>query len=184
MKKRAIEILLVKAELTGVPEKRLLKSRNVGAVDLVWPRTGVARKSAAREMVFKKGKADFAGEEWAKRVLFREEIEGRCGVAVTVTEPVSVQKARRFVRLVAKYAFKMGADFMEKAMVGYADIASAPLDAFAQMVGEKDAPKAIDQGVVDVADLPAEGAEATVVVPLKRPLTGAAVGSLTLLLRG
>ena len=184
MKKRAIEILLVKAELTGVPEKRLLKSRNVGAVDLVWPRTGVARKSAAREMVFKKGKADFAGEEWTKRVLFREEIEGRCGVAVTVTEPVSVQKARRFVRLVAKYAFKMGADFMEKAMVGYADIASAPLDAFAQMVGEKDAPKAIAQGVVDVADLPAEGAEATVVVSLKRPLTGAAVGSLTLLLRG
>ena len=184
MKKRAIEILLVKAELTGVPEKRLLKSRNVGAVDLVWPRTGVARKSAAREMVFKKGKADFAGEEWTKRVLFREEIDGRCGVAVTVTEPVSVQKARRFVRLVAKYAFKMGADFMEKAMVGYADIASAPLDAFAQMVGEKDTPKAIAQGVVDVADLPAEGAEATVVVPLKRPLTGAAVGSLTLLLRG
>ena len=184
MKKRAIEILLVKAELTGVPEKRLLKSRNVGAVDLVWPRTGVARKSAAREMVFKKGKADFAGEEWTKRVLFREEIEGRCGVAVTVTEPVSVQKARRFVRLVAKYAFKMGADFMEKAMVGYADIASAPLDAFAQMVGEKDAPKAIAQGVVDVADLPAEGAVATVVVSLKRPLTGAAVGSLTLLLRG
>ena len=88
MKKRAIEILLVGAQLTGVPEKRLLKSRNVGAVDLVWPRTGVARKSAAREMVFKKGKVDFAGEEWTKRVLFREEIEGRCGLAVTVTEPV------------------------------------------------------------------------------------------------
>ena len=184
MKKKPVEMLLVKAELTGVPERRLLKSRNLGSVDLIWPRTGVARKSAAREMVFKKGKADFAAEEWAKRVVFREEIEGHCGVAVSITEPVSVQKARRFLRLTAKYAFKMGADFMEKAMVGYADIASAPLDAFAQMVGEKDTPKAIAQGVVDVADLPAEGAEATVVVPLKRPLTGAAVGSLTLLLRG
>ena len=183
MKKKAVEILLVKAELTGIPEKRLLKSRNVGVVDIVWPRTGIARKSSAREMVFRKGLADFTGEEWTKRVLFREDVEGRCGLAVTITEPVSVQKARRFLRLTAKYAFKMGADFMEKAMVGYADIASAPLDAFAQMVGEKDTPKAIAQGVVDVADLPADGEEAVVAVPLKRPLTGKAIGSLALLMR-
>lgn len=183
MKKKAVEILLVKAELTGVPEKRLLKSRNVGVVDLVWPRAGIARKSSAREMVFKKGLADFTDEEWTRRVLFREDVEGHCGFAVTITEPVSVQKARRFLRLVAKYAFKMGADFMEKAMVGYADVASAPLDAFAQMIGEKDTPKAIAQGVVDVPELPADGGETVVDVPLKRPLTGKAIGSLTLLLR-
>ena len=184
MKKKAVEILLVKAELTGVPEKRLLKSRNVGVVDLVWPRTGIARKSSAREMVFRKGRVDFTSEEWTKRVLFREDVEGHFGLAVTVTEPVSVQKARRFLRLVAKYAFKMGADFMEKAMVGYADVASAPLDAFAQMIGEKDTPKAIAQGVVDVAELPADGSETVVTVPLKRPLTGTANGSLTLLMKG
>lgn len=183
MKKRTVEILLAKAELTGVPERRLLKSRNLGVVDLVWPRAGIARKSAAREMVFRKGQADFASEEWAKRILFREDVEGHCGLAVTITEPVSVQKARRFLRLVAKYAFKMGADFMEKAMVGYADVASAPLDAFAQMIGEKDTPKAIAQGVIDVAELPADGAEAIVTVPLVRPLTGKAVGSLTLVLK-
>jgi len=181
--KTNVEIQLVKAELKGVPEKGLLKSRNLGCVDLIWPRTGVAKKSGAREMVFKRGVADFTSEEWTKRVLFREEIEGRCGLAVTITEPVSVQLARRFVRLTAKYALKMGADFMEKAMVGYADIASSPIDALAQMVGEKDTPKAIAQGVVDVADLPAEGEEQTVVVPLKRPLTGKVVGALTLLLR-
>ena len=163
MKKKAVELLLVKAELTGVPEKRLLKCRNVGVVDLVWPRSGVARKSSAREMVFRKGQADFSDEAWTKRVLFREDVEGRCGLAGTITEPVSVQKARRFLRLVAKYAFKMGADFMEKAMVGYADVASAPLDAFAQMIGEKDTPKAVAQGVVDVAELPADGEETTVV---------------------
>ena len=183
MKKKAIEILLVKAELTGIPEKRLLKSRNVGVVDIVWPRTGIARKSSAREMVFRKGLADFTGEEWTKRVLFREDVEGRCGLAVTITEPVSVQKARRFLRLTAKYAFKMGADFMEKAMVGYADIASSPIDALAAMIGEKDVPAVIAQGVLDVVDLPAEGEERTVSVPLVRPLTGKAVGSLTLSLR-
>ncbi len=183
MKKTSVEILLVKAEWTGVPEKRLLKSRNLGAVDLVWPRTGIARKAAAREMVFRKGVCDFTDEPWTKRVLFREEVEGRCGLAVTITEPVSVQKARRFLRLTAKYAFRMGADFMEKAMVGYADVASAPLDALSQMIGEKDAPKAVAQGVVDVSSLPASGTETVVDVPLVRPLTGKTIGSLTLLLR-
>ena len=50
-----LEFLLVKAEVKGVPEKALLKSRNIGQVDLIWPRTGVAKKSGAREMVFKRG---------------------------------------------------------------------------------------------------------------------------------
>ena len=35
-----LEFLLVKAEVKGVPEKALLKSRNIGQVDLIWPRTG------------------------------------------------------------------------------------------------------------------------------------------------
>ena len=53
--KENLEFLLVKAELKGIPEKGLLRSRNIGQVDLVWPRTGVAKKSGAREMVFKRG---------------------------------------------------------------------------------------------------------------------------------
>jgi len=178
--KASVEISVVRAELTGVPERTLLRSRHLGSVDLIWPRTGVARKSGAREMVFKKGMADFTNEPWAKRVIFREEIEGHCGIGVTITEPVSVQVAKRFLRLTAKYALKMGADFTEKAMVGYADVASAPIDALAQMVGEKDTPRAIAQGVVDFKALPAAGEETTVEVPLVRPLTGKAAGTVVL----
>ena len=178
-----VEFLLVKAELKGVPERGLPRSRNVGQIDLIWPRASIAKKSGAREMVFKKGVCDFSGEEWTKRVVFREEVDVRCGLAVSITEPVSIQKARRFLRLTAKYALKMGADFMEKAMVGYADIASSPIDALAAMIGEKDGPKVIAQGVMDVEELPAEGEERTVVVPLARPLTGKEIGSLTMCLR-
>ncbi len=178
-----VEFLLVKAELKGVPERGLPRSRNVGQIDLIWPRASIAKKSGAREMVFKKGVCDFSGEEWTKRVVFREEVDARCGLAVSITEPVSIQKARRFLRLTAKYALKMGADFMEKAMVGYADIASSPIDALAAMIGEKDVPEVIARGVLDVEDLPAEGEERIVAVPLKRPLTGKEIGSLTMCLR-
>ena len=77
----------------------------------------------------------------------------------------------------------MGADFMEKAIVSYADIASSPLDALAAMIGEKDVPKVIAQGVLDVTDLPAEGEELTVTIPLIRPLTSKPIGSLILTVR-
>ena len=155
--KEALEVLFVKAELKGIPEKGLLRSRNLIQVDLVWPRTGIARRSAAREAVFKRGVCDFTAEPWTKRAVFREDVEGHCGFAVAVTEPVSVQKIRRFLRLTAKYALKMGADL--------------------------DSPKTIAQGVLDFDDLPAEGEEREITVPLERPLTGKSIGSLTLLIR-
>ena len=65
--KANLEFLLVKAEVKGIPEKGLLRSRNIGQVDLIWPRTGVAKKSGAREMVFKRGVSGWAGEEVAER---------------------------------------------------------------------------------------------------------------------
>ena len=43
--KANIEFLLVKAELKGIPEKGLLRSRNIGQVDLIWPRAVIAKKS-------------------------------------------------------------------------------------------------------------------------------------------
>ncbi len=183
--KRLIEVLLVRGEMTGVPERGLLKSRNLGAVDLIWPRAGIAKRSAAREFTFRRGQIDFTEELWAQRVLFREEVEGHTAFAVSITEPVSVQKIRRFLRLSAKYALKQGADFVEHAMLGYGDLASAPADALAAMVGEKDAPKIIAQGALDLPTLPAEGEETLVTVPLFRPkLHKNQIGALTLAVRG
>lgn len=181
--KCTVEILLVDAELSGFPDKRLLVSRNLGSVDLIWPKVGTARKTATREMVFRKGKADFRSEPWVKRCVMREEIDGHCGIAVSISEPVSVQKLRHWAKLTAKAVLKEGADMVESAMVGYGEIASAPIDALATMVGEKEAPVAIAQGAVDVFELPESGEEREMKIPLARPKFGKAIGSLTLLLR-
>lgn len=184
MKKTAVEIEWKSVVMTGVPERGLLKSRNLGTVELIWPRNGIAKKSAARELVFRKGKVEFAEEPWAKRVLYREEVEDHCGIAVAITEPVSVQKIRRFLQLTAKAILKEGADVVNGMVVGYGDVAAAPIDALATMVGEKDAPKIIAQGIVDYRELPKEGEEMVVAVPLMRPLTGKQVGMAELVVRG
>lgn len=69
--KANLEFLLVKAEVKGIPEKGLLRSRNIGQVDLIWPRTGVAKKSGAREMVFKRGACKIRGARPRGEVHFR-----------------------------------------------------------------------------------------------------------------
>ena len=48
--------------------------------------------------------------------MFREEIEDHRGLAVSITEPVSVQKVRRFAPD-GEVCPEDGADFMEKALV-------------------------------------------------------------------
>lgn len=181
--KKAVEISLVSAELTGLPERKLPLSRNLGSIDLVWPRTGVARKSAAREMRFKKGKVDFTAEPWAKRIVYREEIEDHCGIAVSITEPLSTQKLRKLAKLTAKLILKEGADILSASMAGYGDIAAAPVDALATIVGESEAPKAIAQGVIDFTVLPEEGEEIQLTIPLTRPTLGTACGKVTLAIK-
>lgn len=182
--KKTVEVLLVEAKFTSLPESKLPLSRNLVTVDLIWPKVGSARKSASREVKFKSGAVDFTAEQWTKRCLFREEIDGHCGIAVSVSEPVSVQKLKRWAKLTAKAILKEGADLATSAMVGYGDIASAPIDALATMVGEKDAPESVAQGVVDYDQLPADGEKQLLVVPLLRPLTGTAAGQLILEIRG
>ena len=182
--KTTVEITLKSLNITGVPEKALLISRNLLTVEMIWPKAGTPRKSATRQITMKKGKVDFTTEPWAKRVLFREDIDGHTAFTVSIAEPVTLQKLRRLLQLTAKAALKEGADMIDAALVSYGDIAAAPVDALATMVAEKDAPKIIVQGVLDWDDLPGAGEVKEVVVPLSRPKLGKAVGSLTLLVQG
>ena len=182
--KTTVEILLKSLAFIGFPEKRLLLSRNLLTVDLIWPKVGTARKSASRQIVMKKGLCDFTSEPWAKRVLYREDIEDHCGIAVSLTEPVSIQKLRRLVQLTEKLILKEGAEMVDALCLSYGDIASAPVTALATMVGEKDAPKLIAQGLIDYFDLPAAGEEKEVIIPIFRPKFGKEVGSLTLVIKG
>lgn len=178
--KTSVEILLKSLAFAGIPERRLMISRNLLTVDLIWPKVGTARKSASRQVVMKKGRCDFTAEPWAKRVLFREEIDDHCGIAVALTEPVSLQKLRRLVRLTEKLVLKEGAEMIGALCLAYGDIASAPVSALAVMAGEKEAPKLIAQGVIDYSELPVAGEAKEVTIPLIRPKSGKAVGMVTM----
>ena len=182
--KTSVEITLKSLSLSSIPEKALLLSRNLLTVEMIWPKVGTPRKSATRQITMKKGKVDFTAEPWAKRVLFREEIDGHMAFTVSIAEPVTMQKLRRLMQLTAKAALKEGADMIDAALVSYGDIAAAPVDALATMVAEKDSPRGIVQGVLDFDDLPKAGETKEVVIPLTRPKFSKQIGTLTLLVHG
>jgi hypothetical protein len=185
-KKTAIEVLLVSAEIGGLKlQPRVVKSTRLVTVDIVWPRCTIARKTTAKEVEFSRAKADVHKQEWSRRILFREEVEGHCGFAVAVSEILDDEWFEKFIRATAKFALREFRDVLKQYTVGISDIASAPIDALAQLEGTYPGPKTVLQGILDLSDemMPDEGSSITVEVPLHRPKYTKKAGSLTLEIR-
>ena len=184
--KTAIEILLAGADIGGIVlQPRITKTKRLVTVDLLWPRCSIARKTTAREVEFRKAKASFKGEEWCRRVLFREEIEDHAGLAVSVSEILDDEWIEKFLRASAKYALRQFGDMIEKYTVGISDVASAPFNAMAQLEGTYPGPQTAVQGIFDLTGdiLPKPGESAFIDIPLHRPRATKKIGSLKLEVR-
>lgn len=184
--KLAIEVLFAGAEVGGIRlQPHLVKTTRLVTVDLVCPRASIAKKTAAKEVKFQKAKADVRGQGWTERVMHREEIDGHFGLAVQVSEVLDDEWFEKFLRATVKVALKEFRDVVQQYTVGIDDIASAPIDALAQMEGTYPGPKTVAQGVLDVTEdmLPEPGKTVTVEVPLHRPKFAKTVGRVKLELR-
>ena len=184
--KVAVEVLLAGAEIGGIKlQPHLLKTKRLITVDMVCPRASIAKKTAAKEVKFQKAKADLKGQGWTERVMFREDADGHFGFAVQLSEVLDDEWFEKFLRATFKIALKEFRGLMQKYTVGIDDIASAPLDALAQMEGTYPGPRTVAQGVLDVPEdmLPEPGKAVTVEVPLHRPRFTKTVGCVKLELR-
>ena len=185
-RKVAIEVLLAGAEIGGIKlQPHLVKTTRLVTMDMVCPRASIAKKTVAKEVKFQKAKADLKGQGWTERVMFREDVDGHFGLAVQLSEVLDDEWFEKFLRATAKIALKEFRDLAKTYTVGISDIASAPIDALAQLEGTYPGPKTVAQGVLDVTDkmLPEAGKSVTVEVPLHRPKFAKTVGHVKLELR-
>ena len=181
-----IEVLFAGAELGGIKlQPHLVKTTRLVTVDLICPRATIAKKTAAKEVKFQKAKADAKGQCWTERVMHREDVDGHFGLAVQVSEVLDDEWFEKFLRATAKVALKEFRDVVQQYTVGISDIASAPIDALAQLEGTYPGPRTVAQGVLDVTEemLPETGRTVTVEVPLHRPKFTKTVGHMKLELR-
>ena len=186
MRKVQIEILLAGAEIGGIKlQPHLVKTARLVTVDMICPRSSIAKKTAAKEVKFRKAKSDLKGQGWTERVMFREDVDGHFGFAVQLSEALDDEWFEKFLRATVKIALKEFRDLAKSYTVGISDIASAPIDALAQMEGTYPGPKTVAQGVLDVTEgmLPEAGKAVTVEVPLRRPKFAKTIGHVKLELR-
>ena len=181
-----VEVLIAGAEIGGIKlQPHLLKTTRLVTVDMVCPRSSIAKKTAAKEVKFLKAKADLKGQGWTERILHREDVDGHFGLAVQLSEVLDDEWFEKFLRATAKIALKEFRDVVQQYTVGIRDIASAPIDALAQLEGTYPGPRTVAQGVLDVTEemLPEPGESVTVSVPLHRPKLSKVVGKVLLELR-
>ena len=184
--KTTVEVLFAGAEIGGIRlQPHLAKTRRLVTVDLVCPRSAIARKTVAKEVKFQKAKAEVKGQGWTERILHREDVEGHFGLAVQLSEVLDDEWFEKFIRATAKVALREFRDVVQQYTVGIGDIASAPIDALAQLEGTYPGPKTVAQGVLDVTEamLPEPGGSVSVEVPLHRPKFAKTVGHVTLELK-
>ena len=184
--KNQVEVLFAGAEIGGIKlQPHLLKTTRLVTVDMVCPRASIAKKTVAKEVKFQKAKADLKGQGWTERILHREDVDGHFGLAVQLSEVLDDEWFEKFLRATAKIALKEFRDVVQQYTVGIRDIASAPIDALAQLEGTYPGPRTVAQGVLDVTEemLPEPGESVTVSVPLHRPKFSKVVGKVLLELR-
>ena len=181
-----VEVLFAGAEISGIVlQPHLVKTTRLVTVDMICPRSTIAKKTVAKEVKFRKAKADVRGQCWTERVMLREDVDGHFGVAVQLSEILDDEWFEKFLRTTFKIALKEFRSLMQKYTVGIEDIASAPIDALAQMEGTYPGPKTVAQGVLDVTDdmMPEAGQSVFIEVPLQRPKFTKTVGHVRLEIR-
>jgi hypothetical protein len=146
------------------------------SADLLWPRVGVAHKSSSQTCELKKGVADFETVNWGRRILFKDSVEGRFALALTLTEELDDEELEQFFRFCAGAFLSVAAGLVESAARPVGKVAAAPLDYVAKNVGKYPGPKLLVEGLaeLDSADFPERGGERllTLRMTAARRLTG------------
>ena len=165
--RRNLEVLLtdlVVPSLSGVRS-----SGHVVTVDLIWPRPLVALRTAMKTVRFARGQALSTEWAWLDRILFKETVEERFGLAVRVSESLTAIRMEGFARYLASSLLGLAADMTEDVLPGYdGKLAAMPLGYPESQLKKTKEPDLIATGGIDFRPEDfAEGGTVEVVIPLR-----------------
>ncbi|MCL1856812.1 MAG: hypothetical protein FWF84_04115 [Kiritimatiellaeota bacterium] len=120
--------------------------------DLIWPRGAIAKKSSAQPCRLRQG-ALAEDVPWGERILFKEDVEGRFALRVSVSEATDGEALEEFLRSVAGTLIAATGELYAAELPGapLRKMARAPVDYLAKQVGKMSAGKAMAEGMVDLA---------------------------------
>ncbi len=164
-----IEVTLAEISLQAAVRPRGATRHLLGA-SLIWPRTGTARKEYPVPVTLADGRWLPADRPWTERILFKENVAGCFGFAVTLTEALSDAAAVEFLDALGNQFVKetasVAGDLLAPPLLG--TLAEMPLSVLAKFLLKKKAPATLGFGALDRDSeaLPAAGETVRWTVPL------------------
>ncbi len=167
--KRELEMSLSHVHIPVTGSGIARNTSHLLTAELIWPRTGVASKSSGQSCHLKKGFADFERANWGLKVLFKENVTGRFGLKLTLSEALDDEELEKILRAAAGAAIAFGADAAAAFWPPFGKIAAAPLDSIAKNVAKYPGATLLVEGIaeLDASDFPASGGERLLTVQMK-----------------
>lgn len=166
--KREIEIHLERIELLESGLKLDKHTTHQVDASLIWPRTGIAKKTGSQLVNLDYAAADLASVQWGKKILLRESTEGRFALGVTVSEALDYEKLEKFLRECFRIGIKAGGSLAASYSGGLSKFVTAPFEATAKLVGTYPGPQTLAEGMTELHsdELPQPGCEKLLILQL------------------
>jgi hypothetical protein len=108
--------------------------------ELILPRSGIAKKSALKDLRLSKGKASLTRAPFYEKALLKEKVVGRFGIKVSVTRPLKHPELNRFLRQLLATGIESASDTLASLLVRAApleDVVKKAGDLFADTIGSE-----------------------------------------------
>ncbi|MCQ2396076.1 MAG: hypothetical protein MJ106_00045 [Lentisphaeria bacterium] len=143
--------------------KHIRESTHILDATLIWPRTGIAKRTSSCETRLERGVCDKACAPWHERILFQESCEGRFALNIDLTVSVTRTQLRKWRRTIAGYVVKSAGELADD-FGGFAgEVAEAPLKVLSKELQTAKDPELYATGAIDLnaseyTELPEGGA--------------------------
>jgi len=148
--KRTLEISVQEINVPVNGAGLLDKSSHLLSAELIWPRVGIAQKAASQPCRLEKGHADFEKVNWGNRILFKENVEGKFALRISLTEVLDDEELEKFLRSFSGAALAFGADMLAPLYPPFGKLVSAPIDYLAKDIEKYPGPTRLVEGLVEL----------------------------------
>lgn len=148
--KRTLEISVQEINVPVNGAGLMDKSSHLLSAELIWPRVGIPQKAASQPCRLEKGYADFEKVNWGNRILFKENVEGKFALRISLTEVLDDEELEKFLRSFSGAALAFGADMLAPLYPPFGKLVSAPIDYLAKDIEKYPGPTRLVEGLVEL----------------------------------
>lgn len=124
MAKKTVVITLESIHLVCAGTTKKKETRHALTSVLIWPRPTIAKKETILTCSLTRGAADLAEAPWHETILFKENVEGKFGLSIEVSEAMSNDVLDTLVRSFASVFLKDASSILGKSDLAFGDLLS------------------------------------------------------------